>query len=192
MSFSLSAQTVLDECVAKMTDSCVEADYNYSMDDGRFPVKGSGHITMQGNGYAMTGNGLEIYCNGTTKWTVDREALEVIIENADSLDLGTNPFLLLRQYKTLFRCVSTEYLDFESKSCIGFTMAPISKSEISGVELYFTSDGKSFAGLRADMKKGTVITVTIPSFKLLPVSASKSFSFDISSLSEDFIITDLR
>ena len=52
---------------------------------GEVPVKLSGTLLLQGDSYSVRGNGIEIYCNGGTRWTVDREAKEVYIEPADGL-----------------------------------------------------------------------------------------------------------
>ena len=45
----------------------------------------------------MKGNGVEIYCDGSTTWLIDEAAQEVLIESADTKDAGmlANPILLL-------------------------------------------------------------------------------------------------
>ena len=50
------------------------------------PVKLSGVLLVQGECYRAMGNGLEIYCDGTTRWTVDPASKEVYIETAEGLD----------------------------------------------------------------------------------------------------------
>ena len=39
------------------------------------PVQLSGDLLIQGDCYRAKGNGMEIYCNGTTRWTVDPESM---------------------------------------------------------------------------------------------------------------------
>ena len=50
------------------------------------PVKLSGALLIQGDCYQAKGNGMEIYCDGTTRWTVDPESKEVYIETAESIE----------------------------------------------------------------------------------------------------------
>ena len=53
--------------------------------DGYAPVELSGSLLLQGNCYRAEGNGVEIYCDGSTRWTVDRSEKEVYIESSDGI-----------------------------------------------------------------------------------------------------------
>ena len=50
------------------------------------PVKLTGTLLVQGTCYQAKGNGMEIYCDGTTRWTVDPESKEVYIETAGGVE----------------------------------------------------------------------------------------------------------
>lgn len=50
------------------------------------PVQLSGELLVQGDCYRAKGNGMEIYCNGTIRWTVDPESKEVYIETAGGIE----------------------------------------------------------------------------------------------------------
>lgn len=50
------------------------------------PVRLSGELLVQGECYQARGNGMEIYCDGKTRWTVDPESKEVYIETAESIE----------------------------------------------------------------------------------------------------------
>lgn len=50
------------------------------------PLKLSGTLTVQGDCYRASGNGMEIYCDGTTRWTVDPQSKEVYIETSGGLE----------------------------------------------------------------------------------------------------------
>ena len=50
------------------------------------PVKLSGVLLIQGECYRAKGNGLEIYCDGATRWTVDPASKEVYVETAEGLE----------------------------------------------------------------------------------------------------------
>ncbi len=53
--------------------------------DGPAPMQLSGRLLLQGECYRAEGNGLEICCNGSTRWTVDREDKEVYIESSGGI-----------------------------------------------------------------------------------------------------------
>lgn len=50
------------------------------------PVKLSGTLLIQGECYRAIGNGVEIYCDGKDRWTVDPASKEVYIEPAGGLE----------------------------------------------------------------------------------------------------------
>ena len=50
------------------------------------PVKLTGTLLVQGTCYQAKGNGMEIYCDGTSRWTVDPASKEVYIEPAGGLE----------------------------------------------------------------------------------------------------------
>ena len=50
------------------------------------PVHLTGVLTIQAPCYRAVGNGMEIYNDGTTRWTVDPGSKEVYIEEAEGLE----------------------------------------------------------------------------------------------------------
>jgi hypothetical protein len=50
------------------------------------PVHLTGTLTIQAPCYRAVGNGMEIYNDGTTRWTVDPESKEVYVEEAEGLE----------------------------------------------------------------------------------------------------------
>ena len=46
------------------------------------PMKSTGTVTVQQNSYKLSTAGVDIYCDGESRWTVDPSAKEVYIENA--------------------------------------------------------------------------------------------------------------
>ena len=77
---ALSAQTTLEQIAPRLADSRVSLDYSFSY--GK--VRCSGTITIQAPCYKAVGNGVEIWNDGSCRWTVDREAKEVYIETPES------------------------------------------------------------------------------------------------------------
>ena len=89
--------SVLDTFRHKASTECLSVDYEYSTVISGLKAVGAGTVEVQGNTYHMKGNGIEIYCDGTSTWLIDETAEEVVIESADSKDAGflANPIILL-------------------------------------------------------------------------------------------------
>jgi len=84
LSLTAAAQPQLGEIAAHLQTNriCLHYDCTYTEDT---PVKLSGVLLIQGDCYRAVGNGMEIYCDGTTRWSVDPESKEVYIEPAEGL-----------------------------------------------------------------------------------------------------------
>ena len=62
----------------KVSVSAVSFNYEYVVDDGRARITGGGSIDMQGEAYLMNGDELEVFCDGRTRWTVDRQSRKLL------------------------------------------------------------------------------------------------------------------
>src|SRR5574344_2972154 len=80
--FSQSAQ--IKAIMEKRNTNRVSLDYSCTF-TRQAPLKLDGTLLIQGDCYLAKGNGMEIYCNGKTRWTVDPESREVYIENAGGI-----------------------------------------------------------------------------------------------------------
>ena len=78
-------QTQLAELAAHLQTDRISLRYDctYTQDA---PLRLTGTLLIQGECYSARGNGMEIYCDGVTRWTVDPESKEVYIENAEGLE----------------------------------------------------------------------------------------------------------
>jgi len=73
-------------------------DYSLSRGGGAFEDVTCGSVTAQDNAYRLEGLGLQIVCDGVTRWTLDEEAGELVIENVEKDDILANPALLISNY----------------------------------------------------------------------------------------------
>ena len=78
-------QYTLDTVAAHLGTDRISLQYTCTIAEPA-PVKLSGTLLIQGDCYQAKGNGMEIYCNGTTRWTVDPESKEVYIETAGGIE----------------------------------------------------------------------------------------------------------
>ncbi|MDO5443426.1 MAG: outer membrane lipoprotein carrier protein LolA [Bacteroidia bacterium] len=188
-----SAQNIVDSFVATIGGKCASFQYNYSM-SGQVPVSGSGEVTLQGDSFTMKGDGLEVYCNGTERWTVDTEAEECYIESVDaaSLDYEANPALLVGAVDKAFEFRKSKSSTFEGKSVSEAVLSPVSNDgNIKEVSLFITGAGVP-AGAVLTIDDGTAITISIKNWTLGGQKDCEAFCFDTKKLSKRYIITDLR
>lgn len=89
--------SIFDNLRRSSSDDCITVEYEFSAAFTGLKTIGEGVIELQGNAYHMKGDGVEIYCDGSSTWLIDELASEVVIESADSKDAGmlANPIMLL-------------------------------------------------------------------------------------------------
>ncbi len=94
----------LEQLLEKASDYRVSLDYECSL-SGFQPVKLKGRIVVEGDCYYADGNGIRIYCDGKTRWTIDPDVLEVYIEDAG----GLAEVLLYRDKVTNIKVSNVKY-----------------------------------------------------------------------------------
>lgn len=189
----VSGQNIVTDFVRTLDGKCASFDYSYSF-SGQVPVSGNGSIQLQGGSFTMKGDGLEIYCDGVNRWTVDTEAEECYIEGVDTenLDIEANPALLVGAVDKAFKFQKVKSATFNGKSVSEAVLSPSPKGgNINEVSLFLTS-AKVPAGAILTLEDGTLITITIKNFNLAAPVAAETFTLNTKKLSKNFIITDLR
>ena len=75
--------------------------YTYSLSQNGKPMTEvtDGDVVVEDNAFLLSGLGLEVRSDGATRWSIDREAEEVLIEKVEKEDLFTNPALFISSYK---------------------------------------------------------------------------------------------
>lgn len=143
----------------------VTFDYSYSLSKDGKPMEKvtGGLVTVEENCFTMTGLGLEVRSDGTTRWTLDREAKEMLIETVESEDLFTNPALFIASYKN--------YRDRLHVNASGPDSLDITLTLDEGVKARFLLKGIVFSD---------------------PTGEKKDFTVDEKSLDSSYVVTDLR
>lgn len=177
--------SVLERFLAGFDSSCVSMGFTYSLDTGTATVVGNGDLQVQGTSYHLTGNGLEVFCNGNTSWIIDDPAMEVVIEQASdaSGDVGVSPPLLLARLEDTFRVES-------SRDGRIFTMEPRSECGVSGAVLSFGDDGR-LRSCRFSLDNGDALDIRITYIRNEQKKAASFFCPDI-EFGPDWVVTDLR
>ena len=137
-------------------------EYSLSKDGGEFSKVTVGDVVVEENAYKLDGLGLNVISDGETRWTVDRDAQEVVVEAVDKESITVNPALLIASYKAYRKDLkvmggSENSLDviynLDSENRARFVLTDI---------IYREPQGKS------------------------------DITFDVTSLPKSYIVTDLR
>ena len=69
---SFAKSKTLDTFVSKVSSSLwFRSDYSFTMPTKKAKMTGNGSVKVQGTSFIVDGNGLEIWCDGKTRWTID-------------------------------------------------------------------------------------------------------------------------
>lgn len=196
---SFAKSKTLESFVARASSSLVSFDYSFTMPSKKSTMTGSGTVKVQGSSFFLDGNGLEIWCDGKTRWTVDRVAEEALVEYVDdSFDsYATNPALMISSVDDAFKETSFGASRFGGKAVDASVLSPVSKGkgsmDISSLKLFFRSGTATLVGAEVTLNDGSVSDFTITNLRFEDAGKSKeSFRFNEKTLDSSYVITDLR
>lgn len=182
------AQNPMESLRRMFSDGAVSITAEYEMKVQQVPVTGTSELLLQGDMYHMKGNGLEVFCNGDSVWTIDGAIMEVVIEPCDALmdNYVANPLLLLSDLDNFFEIKgqkliggNTEYVLTAVKDC------GINKAQVTLTPEGYVQTGKFY------LEDGTVVSVKVTSMKKTEERISSFFSPD-RKFGSDWVVTDLR
>ena len=181
----------LDAFAANLSAGEIGFKYDFEV-KGDLPLKGAGKAVLSGDAYHVAGNGMEIWCDGVTRWIVDRTAQEAYIEavEAEAADYLSNPAALLRALSSAFEVNSVSDVTLSGRKLRAVRMTPaVEDTGLREVVLYL--DGAAPARVSIKVEDGTETLFRISGFTVKEKSDA-AFSFDIASLGSDYLVTDLR
>lgn len=141
----------------------VTFNYVYSYDNGKgMSEVTKGLVTAEGECFIVTGLGLTSYSDGSTCWMVDENEKEVVIQPLSKEDPFTNPALMVSSYRN--------YMD---------------KITVKG-------EGADSLDIILKLDDNTKVRFVLSSVKYAEPKGTDEFRFSTSSLSSDYVVTDLR
>ncbi|MBQ3881581.1 MAG: hypothetical protein IJL91_05845 [Bacteroidales bacterium] len=181
----------VESFLQKMNSSLVEFTYSFST-KGNMTIKGDGKATVQGDSFFVDGNGMEIYCDGKSRWTVDSYSKEAIIEDVSEVgqDFLTNPAAFLSSFDKVFGEPKMSKGTFSGKSADVASFLPIGKSNVSSMKMFFAQG--ELLGAELSLVDGSVTEFKVSGMNFLPVDKEKVFSFKDKDLDSSWVVTDLR
>ena len=142
----------------------VQFHYTYSLSQKGSPYKEitDGDVTVEGNAYVLEGLGLKVVSNGSTRWSIDEEAGEMVIETVEKENLFTNPALFITSYRN--------YLD----------------------KIRVNAQGEDSLDVTLALEDENKAHFVLSGIRFLPQQGKSDFSVDGKSLEKSYVITDLR
>ena len=142
----------------------VQFHYTYSLAKDGKPMTQvtDGEVTVEDNAFLLSGLGLEVRSDGTTRWSIDREAEEVLIETVEKEDLFTNPALFINSSKG--------YMD----------KIKVNASSQNSLDVTLVLD------------ENTSARFVLKNIVFLDKQGKSDFPLDVKSLPDTYVITDLR
>lgn len=136
--------------------------YSLSQKGAAFKAVTDGDVVLEGNDYVLEGLGLKVISDGTTRWTLDEAAGEAVVEKVEKEDLFTNPALFIASYKN--------YMD----------------------KIRVNSQGSDSLDVTLTLDEETKARFVLKGIVFGELQGKSDFSVDEKSLSEKYLVTDLR
>ena len=136
--------------------------YSVSRNGSEFTPVTDGKVCVEGNAYTLEGLGLSVVSDGTSRWTLDKEAGEVVIEKVQADDIYTNPARFIATY--------TQYMD----------RITVNASDARSLDVTLTLD------------KDTRARFVLRDIVYGACKGKSDFSLDGKPLPSGYVVTDLR
>ena len=198
---SSAKSKTLETFIERVSSSLVSFDYSFSMRSAKSKAKltGEGAVKVQDDAFVMDGNGLEVWCDGSVRWTVDRVAEEALVENVDDSaeSYATNPALMVTSVDSAFEELSFGVSSFQGKTVEASVLSPVHKGrysmDIAELRLYFKSGTPVLVGAEVKLNDGSVSEFIIRDLTFSDrLDTKESFRFDEKTLDDSYVVTDLR
>lgn len=189
---------VLDSFITKVSSSLVTFDYSFTCLVNGTKMTGDGKVELQDDCFRVQGNGLDIWCDGKTRWTIDTFAEEVVAESVGAAEgLMTNPALLITSVDDAFRETSSGSATFAGAAVDTSVLTPLTKGkssmDIASLTLYFKKGTSTLSGVEVKLNDGTVTKFTLKNFSFgAKTKGKESFRFNEKTLDSSYVVTDLR
>jgi len=177
------AKAILDAVSAKFrTYKTPQANFTYQIENaqGKALSKKTGTVTMKGDKYKVTMNGLEIYSDGRTSWNYDKSTNEVTVSGVDAGGGAMTPQKLFTNFydKDFYYKLNGEQKT-GGKTVQEIEMTPTDKTRpFHKVYLLVDKASKNIYSARFLEKSGNRYSYTVNSLKPNVAVSDAEFTFN--------------
>ena len=180
----------VDRLYRSLSSSFVEIVYTYSAEVQGVKIVGSGTLQIQGNMWHNDGNGLEMWCDGSTVWTADHSLKEAVIEPVyEDESIVSNPALMFVRMPDMFKVVKS--LDSKDGKAVIYVLKPIEDAPIEYFNVEILKSDSSIRSGSFALEDGSAVQIKVQSMSVKEKRSVTAFRpsqiFDSS-----WVVTDLR
>ena len=189
VSVSAFADDPVKDFSSRVSGSRVSFSYKYEM-NADVRVTGRGNAIVQGDSFKVDVDGMEMISDGKTRWTVDSEAKEIVIEKVEGTDFVDNPILIVTSFENSFKEISRNREKVQGRDCLVVDFAPVDVSGIATLAMVFS--GNDLVRVVVGLEGGATTIFDVSDMKFLYPENNGMFSYDLSALDSTWVKTDLR
>ena len=175
------AISLLDEVTAKMKAyKTMKLEFSYSMINKSQKINESfkGSLLSKGDKFKLNISGQQIFCDGKTTWTYQKDANEVSISEVSGDDDSTTPTKFMTTYGNNYK----SKLISDKGNLEVIEMSPVKgRKKLSKVDLTLDKETKQVKSMQVFDKNGAVFTYNIESFITNQPIADAEFVFKASN-----------
>ena len=175
------AISLLDEVTAKMKAyKTMKLEFSYSMINKSQKINESfkGSLLSKGDKFKLNISGQQIFCDGKTTWTYQKDANEVSISEVSGDDDATTPTKFMTTYGNNYK----SKLISDKGNLQVIEMSPVKgRKKLSKVDLTLDKETKQVKSMQVFDKNGAVFTYNIESFITNQPIADNEFIFKASN-----------
>ncbi len=180
----------VDRLYRSLSSSFVEIVYTYSAEVQGVNIVGNGTLQIQGNMWHNDGNGLEMWCDGSTVWTADHSLKEAVIEPVyEDESIVSNPALMFVRMPDMFKVVKS--LDSKDGKAVIYVLKPIEDAPIEYFNVEIMKSDSSIRSGSFALEDGSAVQIKVQSMSVKEKRSVTAFRpsqiFDSS-----WVVTDLR
>ena len=180
----------VDRLYGSLSSSFVEIVYTYSAEVQGVKIVGNGTLQIQGNMWHNDGNGLEMWCDGSTVWTADHSLKEAVIEPVyEDESIVSNPALMFVRMPDMFKVVKS--LDSKDGKAVIYVLKPIEDAPIEYFNVEIMKSDSSIRSGSFALEDGSAVQIKVQSMSVKEKRSVTAFRpsqiFDSS-----WVVTDLR
>lgn len=175
------AKSILDEVTAKMKAyKTMKLDFTYSMVNKGQKINESfkGVLLSKGDKYKLNISEQQIFCDGKTAWTYQKDANEVQVNDVNSDEESFTPTKFITSYANNYK----SKLLSEKGNQVIIEMSPVKgRKKFSKVNLTLDKESKQIKSMQVFDKNGGVFTYNIEHFTTNQPIADTEFVFKASN-----------
>ncbi len=176
------AKSILDELSSKTRKfNSITSDFSFTLDDKQANVKQTqdGTLRMQDKRYYIKLGVNEIYSDGVTRYTYNKDMNEVYIDDAESGEDGLNPSEIYTVWETGFKHFYEQELTEGGKTYHVIKLVPLKpeKKTFHTVKLFIEKSKMEVSKILILGKQGDNYTYEVKTFKTDKIYTPAEFTF---------------